>query len=133
AGRYRQFWQFDVEAIGDPGPAVDAELIELAHRFYADAGLRAVGAKMNSIGDGACRPAYLDELVAYYREHHDRLPALERARLERNPLPLLDSKGPAMTELNAAAPRITDRLCDACAAHFAGVRAHLDALGIGYT
>ena len=133
AGRYRQFWQFDVEAIGDPGPAVDAELIELAHRFYADAGLRDVGAKVNSIGDGACRPAYLDELVAYYRGHLDRLPALERARLERNPLRLLDSKDPAMTELNAAAPRITDRLCDACAAHFAGVRAHLDALGIGYT
>jgi histidyl-tRNA synthetase len=61
------------------------------------------------------------------------LPPLEKARLERNPLRLLDSKDPAMAELNAAAPRITDRLCDACGAHFASVRAHLDALGIGYT
>src|SRR3954469_17727029 len=86
AGRYRQFWQFDVEAIGDPGPAVDAELIELANRFYVDAGLRDVGAKVNSIGDAACRPAYLEELVAYYRGHLDRLPGLEQARLERNPL-----------------------------------------------
>jgi histidyl-tRNA synthetase len=133
AGRYRQFWQFDVEAIGDPGPAVDAELIELANRFYADAGLRDVGAKLNSIGDAACRPAYLEELVAYYRGHVERLPVLERARLERNPLRLLDSKDPAMTDLNAAAPRITDRLCEACQAHFDGVRAHLDALGIAYT
>ncbi len=133
AGRFRQFWQFDVEAIGDPGPAVDAELIELANRFYAEAGLRDVRAKVNSIGDAACRPAYLEELVAYYRGHVDRLPALEKARLERNPLRLLDSKDPAMAELNAGAPRITDRLCEACAAHFASVRAHLDALGIGYT
>ena len=89
--------------------------------------------QLNSIGDAACRPAYLEELAAYYRGHVDRLPALEQARLERNPLRLLDSKDPAMAELNAGAPRITDRLCEACAAHFAGVRAHLDALGIGYT
>src|SRR6476660_5505987 len=59
AGRYRQFWQFDVEAIGDPGPAVDAEIIELAARFYADAGLRDVVLLLNSIGDSICRPAYV--------------------------------------------------------------------------
>ena len=132
AGRYRQFWQFDVEAIGDPGPAVDAEIIELGVRFYRDAGLGGVEVHLNSIGDPACRPAYIEELTAYYRGHVDALPPLERDRLERNVLRLLDSKDPAMAALNAAAPRITDRLCDACAEHFAAVRAHLDALGVPY-
>ena len=132
AGRYRQFWQFDVEAIGDPGPAVDAEIIELGSRYFADAGLTGVEVLLNSIGDPACRPAYVAELTAYFRERSDVLPALERDRLERNVLRLLDSKDPAMAAINAAAPRITDRLCDACAEHFDAVRAHLDALGVPY-
>jgi len=132
AGRYREFWQFDVEAIGDPGPAIDAELIELADRFYRDAGIRDPEILLNSIGDATCRPAYVAELAAYYRGHLDELPALERQRLERNPLRLLDSKEPVMVELGAGAPQITNRLCGPCAEHFAGVRAHLDALGIAY-
>ena len=132
AGRYRQFWQWDVEAIGDPGPAIDAEIIELGWRFYRDAGLGGVEVHLNSIGDAACRPAYVAELTEYYRAARDRLPELERARLERNVLRLLDSKDPAMAALNAAAPKITDRLCDACAEHFAAVREHLDALEVGY-
>src|SRR3954467_185332 len=96
AGRYRQFWQFDIEAIGDPGPAVDAEIIELAIRFYRDAGLPATDLLLNSIGDAACRPAYVERLRAYYREHVSRLPSTERDRLERSPLRLLDSKDAAM-------------------------------------
>jgi histidyl-tRNA synthetase len=132
AGRYRQFWQFDVEAIGDAGPAVDAEIIELALRFYREAGLPSVEVRLNSIGDPACRPTYIEELTAYFRGHAAVLPPLERDRLERNVLRLLDSKDPAMAALNAAAPRMIDRLCDACAEHFTGVRAHLDALGIPF-
>ncbi|HEX7950337.1 MAG TPA: histidine--tRNA ligase [Candidatus Limnocylindrales bacterium] len=132
AGRYRQFWQFDVESIGDPGPAVDAEIIELGARFYHDAGLEGVEVLLNSIGDGACRPAYVAELTAYFAAHRAALPEAERARLERNPLRLLDSKDPAMAALNAQAPRITDRLCEPCAEHFASVRAHLDSLAIPY-
>jgi histidyl-tRNA synthetase len=132
AGRYRQFWQFDVEAIGDPGPAVDAEIIELGTRFYRDAGLEGVEVLLNSVGDPACRPAYVEELRAYYAPHRERLPGVEQARLDKNVLRLLDSKDPAMATLNAQAPRITDRLCQACAEHFASVRAHLDALGIHY-
>jgi histidyl-tRNA synthetase len=132
AGRFRQFWQFDVEAIGDAGPAVDAEIIELGVRFYAEAGVRGVEVLVNSIGDPACRPAYLAELVAYYRGHEAALPPTERDRLERNALRLLDSKDPAMAELNAAAPRITDRLCEACSEHFASVKAHLGALGVPF-
>ncbi len=133
AGRYREFWQFDVEAIGDPGPAVDAEIIELASRFYRDAGLADITIFLNSIGDAACRPAYVEELTAYYRAHLAELPAPERARLDRAPLRLLDSKDARVVALNAAAPKITDRLCDACATHFAGVREHLDAVGVAYT
>ena len=132
AGRYRQFWQFDVEAIGDPGPAVDAEIIELGMRFYRDAGVEGVQVLLNSIGDAACRPAFIQELTEYYRGHIDSLPPTERDRLERNVLRLPDSKDPAMAAINAGAPRIIDRLCDACAEHFASVRAHLDALGVPY-
>jgi histidyl-tRNA synthetase len=132
AGRYRQFWQWDIEAIGDPGPAIDAEIIELGFRFYREAGLEGVQVQLNSIGDPVCRPGYIETLTAYYRDHADRLPALERDRLERNVLRLLDSKDPSMAELNAAAPRITEHLCEPCATHFADVRAHLDAVGVVY-
>jgi histidyl-tRNA synthetase len=132
AGRFRQFWQFDVEALGDPGPAIDAEIIELGHRFYDTVGIRGVEVLLNSIGDQACRPSYLAALTDYYRAHRSTLPAAELDRLERNPLRLLDSKDPAMAALNAGAPRIVDHLCEACAGHFAGVRAHLDALAIPY-
>jgi histidyl-tRNA synthetase len=132
AGRYRQFWQFDVEAIGDPGPAIDAEIIELGHRFFGDTGLRGVEVVLNSIGDPLCRPAYLAVLVEYFRVHRAELPSLEGERLERNPLRLLDSKDPAMAGINAGAPRITDHLCAPCRAHLASVRAHLEAVGVPY-
>src|SRR5262245_18490455 len=74
AGRYRQFWQFDVEALGDPGPAIDAEIIELACRFYAEVGLPGVELRLNSIGDRACRPAYIETLRAYFEPVADQLP-----------------------------------------------------------
>jgi histidyl-tRNA synthetase len=132
AGRYRQFWQWDVEAIGDPGPAIDAEIIELGARFYREAGLDDMELLLNSIGDPACRPAYVQALAAYFGGHVDALPEVERERLATNPLRLLDSKDPAMAALVAAAPKSTDHLCAPCAEHFAAVRAHLDAVGIGY-
>ncbi len=132
AGRYRQFRQWDVEAIGDPGPAIDAEIIELGARFYRDAGLEDVRVLLNSIGDGRCRPPYLERLVAYYRARERQLPDVERRRLETNPLRLLDSKDPAMAAVNATAPRITEHLCDECAAHLVAVREHLDGLGVPY-
>ncbi len=133
AGRYRQFWQFDIEAIGDPGPAIDAEIIELGARFYAEAGLTGVEVLLNSIGDPACRPAYIEELTRLVpRACRRSCPPFELERLERNPLRLLDSKDPAMVALNADAPRITERLCDACAAHFAAVQEHLHVLGVPF-
>jgi histidyl-tRNA synthetase len=131
AGRFRQFRQWDVEAIGDPGPAVDAEIIELASRFYAELGLP-VEIRLNSIGDPACRPAYVEALRAHFGPHAPDLPEVERHRFETNPLRLLDSKDPAMAVLNATAPRMADHLCPACDEHFAAVRAHLDALRVAY-
>ena len=132
AGRYRQFRQFDVEAIGDPGPAVDAELVELGLRFYRDVGLEGVEVLLNSIGDAACRPAYVAELTDYYRAHADRLPSLERERLEQDPLRLLDSREPQMQELNALAPKITEPVVRAMCSAFHRRQAHLDALGVSY-
>jgi histidyl-tRNA synthetase len=130
AGRYRQFWQFDVEAIGDAGPAIDAEVIELALHFYRAVGLEGVRVHLNSIGDAACRPQFVERLRTYFHKHVDALPPLERQRLATNPLRLLDSKELAMQPLIAAAPQIAADLCDACRDHWSGVRAHLSALGI---
>jgi histidyl-tRNA synthetase len=119
-----------VEAIGDAGPAVDAELIELGLRFYATTGLAGVDVHLNSIGDGACRPAYLERLRAYFEAHAAALAPAEAERLKVNPLRLLDSKDPDLAALIAAAPRLVDHLCDGCATHLAAVQAHLAALGI---
>ncbi|OGN87314.1 MAG: histidine--tRNA ligase [Chloroflexi bacterium GWC2_73_18] len=132
AGRYRQFHQWDAEAIGDPGPAIDAELVELNARFYAEVGLTEVRARLNSIGDPACRPGYVAELTAFYRRREALIPEGDRRRVATNPLRLLDSKEEALVALNADAPRIVERLCATCAEHFAAVRVHLDALGIAY-
>jgi histidyl-tRNA synthetase len=130
AGRYRQFWQFDVEAIGDAGPGIDAEIIELAMAFFAAVGLTDVKVLVNSIGDGACRPAYTEALASHFREHQDQLPDRERARLTTKPLRLLDSKDERMQPLIESAPTITDHLCQACQDHFDGVLAHLAAVAI---
>jgi len=131
AGRYRQFSQWDVEVLGDAGPLVDAELIELAHRFYAELGVRDVVCHLNSIGDATCRPGYRAALVAYFEAHADRLSADSQRRLQVNPLRVLDDKA-LDPELAAGAPRSIDHLCEACAAHFAAVREQLDSLGLRY-
>ena len=132
AGRYRQHVQWDVEAIGDPGPGVDAELIDLALRFYAESGLVDVGVKLNTIGDPVCRPAYLVTLSAFYRERAAELAPADRARVETNPMRLLDSKEATTRAVTRDAPLLWDHLCEPCAAHFAAVRLHLDVLGIAY-
>ena len=131
AGRFRQFLQWDVEVIGDPGPMVDAELIELGHRFYAEAGVSNVIAYLNSIGDATCRPGYREALIEYFAAHEDRLTDDSRRRLRVNPLRVLDDKD-LDPELAAGAPRSLNHLCDACQAHFAAVQALLDGLGVPY-
>jgi histidyl-tRNA synthetase len=131
-GRYRQFFQFDVEAIGSASPALDAEVIEVAATWLRELGLRELRLELNTIGDAKCRPAYLDLLRAYYRPLKDQLHADCQSRLETNPLLLLDCKVPQCQPFKAKAPRITDHLCEECAAAWAAVQRMLDAAGIEY-
>src|ERR1700737_3828181 len=131
-GRYRQFFQFDVEAIGSGSPAVDAEVIEIASTWLRELGLRDLRLELNTIGDPKCRPAYLDLLRAYYRPLKDQLHGDCQGRLETNPLLLLDCKVPQCQPFKADAPRITEHLCDECAAAWSAVRRLLDAAGIEY-
>jgi histidyl-tRNA synthetase len=132
-GRYRQFFQFDVEAIGSHSPALDAEVIEVAAGWLREVGLGELRLELNTIGDGKCRPAYLDQLRAYYRPLKDKLHGECQRRIETNPLRLLDCKVAQCQPFKAKAPRITDALCDECAAAWASVRRLLDAAGIEYT
>jgi len=131
-GRYRQFFQFDVEAIGAASPALDAEVIEVARAWLFEVGLKELRLEINSIGDEKCRPAYLEELRAYYRPLKDKLHGDCQRRLEINPLRLLDCKVPQDQELKEGAPRITDHLCDECQAAWDLVRKLLDSAGIAY-
>ena len=131
-GRYRQFFQLNVEAIGSASAALDAEVIELAHDWLDEVGLRDLRLELNTIGDQACRPAYLERLQEYYRPVSGKLSEDSRRRLERNPLRLLDSKAPEDQPFKAGAPRITDHLCEGCAVHWSLVRRLLDAANIEY-
>jgi len=131
-GRYRQFFQFNIEAIGVGSAALDAEVIELAHDWLREVGLGQLRLELNSIGDAKCRPAYLEKLKAYYRPLKDKLHGDCQLRLERNPLRLLDCKVGQCQPFKAGAPRITDNLCDECSAAWAEVKRLLDAAGIEY-
>ena len=131
-GRYRQFYQLDVEAIGSASPALDAEVIEIATAWITEVGLGDPRLELNTIGDASCRPAYLEKLRAYYRPLASRLSRDSQHRLEVNPLRLLDSKAEEDSAFKAGAPRITDNLCAECAAHWQVVRRLLDAAEIEY-
>jgi histidyl-tRNA synthetase len=130
AGRYRQLYQFNLEAIGDDSPALDAEVIEVAHGWFKDLGLKGVTLQLNSIGDDNCRPAYRQALLDYYRPLKDQLSRDSRARLEINPLRILDSKDDE--RFLAGAPKTTDYLCDDCRQAFALVQRLLDGAGVEY-
>ena len=131
-GRYRQFFQFDVEAIGGPSAALDAEVIEVARAWLVDVGLNDLRLELNTIGDQRCRPAYLELLRKYYRPLKSQLHKECQERLEVNPLRLLDCKVPQCQPFKEGAPRMTDHLCDECEAAWTLVRRLLDAAGIGY-
>lgn len=131
-GRYRQFLQFDVEVIGGASPGFDAEVIELAVNWLNDVGIQDLRLELNSIGDGKCRPGYLELLKDYYRPLKSQLSTDSQLRLERNPLRLLDSKAAQDRPFKAKAPKITDHLCAECSAHWSDVRRLLDAAGIEY-
>jgi len=127
AGRFHEFHQFGIETIGDASPLLDVEAIVLGWNWFA--GLEIAGATLhlNSIGDEVCRPAYRERLRDYYRPHLARLSEESRARFERNPLRLFDSKDPQDEALKRDAPRIVDHLCAPCAEAFRIVKEALAA------
>jgi histidyl-tRNA synthetase len=129
-GRYRQFTQFDIEAIGDGGPGIDLEVIELGAAYLRELGLTDVQVHLNSVGCVACRPAYVATLRAHFTPAAQELSEVDQSRLATNPLRLLDSKEPATVERAASAPVITDHLCADCAAHHAAVTAGLATIGV---
>ncbi|NJD30617.1 MAG: histidine--tRNA ligase [Gammaproteobacteria bacterium] len=131
-GRYRQFHQIDVEAFGFPGPDVDAELILMSARIWRKLGLEGLKLNLNSLGTPQSRRAYREMLVEYFRARLDALDEDSRRRLEGNPLRILDSKNPAMREVIAGAPLLTDHLDPESAEHFARLRGELDASGVAY-
>ena len=131
-GRYRQFHQFDVEALGFQGPDVDAELIILSARLWAALGIDAVTLELNSLGTPESRARYREALLAYFSQYENALDTDSQSRLHRNPMRILDSKNPAMHEIVAGAPEISDYLDDESARHFAVLCELLDDAGIAY-
>ncbi len=131
-GRYRQFHQIDVEALGFPGPDVDAELILLTARLWKRLGIAGLVLNLNSLGTPESRRNYRAKLVDHFRQHHGVLDEDSRRRLDGNPLRILDSKNPAMATVIAGAPLITDHLDAESAAHFSRLRAHLETAQVPY-
>jgi histidyl-tRNA synthetase len=132
AGRYRQFWQVDVEAIGCPGPDVDAELIAMSARLWRRLGIEGLTLQLNSLGTPESRRLYRARLVDYLKTHEAELDEDSRRRLGGNPLRVLDSKNPDMQELIRAAPLLTEHLDAESQAHFAELCAMLRAVGVSY-
>ena len=133
-GRYRQFHQYDVEALGFAGPDVDAEQMVMLARLWQELGLAdGIRLEINSIGDADERKAHRAALVAHFSAHADALDEDSTRRLHTNPLRILDSKNPSMQPLVAAAPRLVDRLGDASRAHFDALQALLAEHGLACT
>ncbi len=131
-GRYRQFYQFDVDALGSEKSVVDALVIKTLYTILEEAGAKDLVVTINSIGDKDSRPAYLKELTAYYKKHLKDLPEIDQERLKTNPMRILDSKEPKTKELNIGAPDPMSFLSASAKKHFKEVLEYLDEMGIAY-
>ncbi|MBN1193461.1 MAG: histidine--tRNA ligase [Coriobacteriia bacterium] len=133
-GRMRQFWQIGVEVLGAAESTADAEVITLLWRYFEALGIPASNMRLllNSMGDGSCRPRYREKIAAFIRSHGAELCEECNHRADTNPFRAFDCKNPGCVAVMGRAPLLRDELCDACAAHYASVRSHLDALGIPY-
>jgi histidyl-tRNA synthetase len=132
AGRYRQFYQFDVEAVGYDGPDVDAELIIMSARMWQRLGISKISLEINSLGTPEARVRYREALVEYFSGVKNQLDEDSIRRLEQNPLRILDSKNPDMQGIVEAAPVMLDFLDEESAEHFRGLKTLLDAAGVTY-
>ena len=132
AGRSREFFQFGVEMFGAKNAAADFSVISLADTLLRELGIKGIKLHINSIGCPECRPAYREKLVEYLTANKDKLCDACKARLEANPLRILDCKSPDCKIIAEAAPKSIDHLCDECDAHMATLKNMLDAAGIEY-
>jgi histidyl-tRNA synthetase len=132
AGRYRQFHQVDLEAVGYAGPDIDAELIALTARLWRNLGIDRVRLQINSLGTAEARRDYRELLVQYFRSYESRIDADSQRRLEGNPLRILDSKNPEMQELVAGAPSLMDHLDPESREHFDALCTMLREIGVPY-
>jgi histidyl-tRNA synthetase len=132
-GRYRQFHQMSVEALGFAEPEIDAELIALSARLWSQLGIKSARLELNTIGTPEARQAYKAVLVDYFGKHRELLDEDSLRRLERNPLRILDSKNPDLAELIKAAPLLSDHLDAESRAHFERVQALLGDVGVTFT
>jgi histidyl-tRNA synthetase len=132
-GRYRQFHQVGVEALGYEGPDIDAEMILMGARLWADLGLDGIELQLNSLGQAEERAQHRAALIAYFEENAELLDEDGKRRLYSNPLRILDTKNPALQDLCAAAPKLIDYLGAGSLAHFEGVQRVLRDAGIPYT
>ena len=133
AGRLREFHQFGVECFGAGEPAADAEVISLAKSVLNGLGVSKLSLQINSIGCPECRKKYHAALKEFFEAQKDTLCETCKDRLDRNPMRILDCKSPVCSEIAKNAPVMVDFLCDDCANHFEGVKAHLNAMGIEYS
>jgi len=133
AGRYRQFTQFDIEALGDKSASIDGQVIQMTYDILKDLGFKTISIELNSIGDSECRPYFKKILTSYFRSKKSSLCADCQRRLKENPLRILDCKEEKCQQVKAQAPQIIDHLCENCHAHFKQVLEFLDELELPYT
>jgi histidyl-tRNA synthetase len=131
-GRYRQFYQFDLDSLGSDKSIMDALVIKAGMTILEEAGATNLSIDINSIGDKECRGNYIRELVGYYRKHITNLAPIDRERLKTNPLRILDSKEEKTKEINAGAPDAISYLCVSCKKHFKEVLEYLEEMNIPY-
>jgi histidyl-tRNA synthetase len=131
-GRYREHYQWSVEAIGSADPALDAEIVQLYHELLRRLGVTKWELRLNSIGDPNCRPAYVERLNEWLDAHADVLDEDARHKRSTSPLQVFDVKNPHVRAALEEAPKIGESLCDACREHFDAVRRHLDLYGVPY-
>ena len=132
-GRYRQFYQFDVEVLGHGGPDIDAELIIMSARIWKQLGISRVNLELNSLGTPESRASYKKELVKYFTNVKSKLDKDSIRRLDQNPLRILDSKNPEMQEIIKKAPVILDYLDEESRMHFNKLQALLNVAGVNFT
>jgi len=133
AGRFRQHSQFNAEILGEMDPVADLEVMMLAMNLYKTLGYKGLTFQLNSTGCPECKPGYVEALKEYLKEFETKLTPIDKERLEKNALRVLDSKEAGMDEILAGAPHIIDYLCQDCSSHFMDLRSMLDSLDQSYT